>query len=468
MSRVKIGQGKNRRVEFVLSLSTAMTPAPKISIQRKQPKSRPTSTSAILQPLPPENLPFFSSFSQDGNFFALVTLAVDKHRIRVFNAVSGRATAEYTVQAGRVSSLTWGTMIFGVDAISDAKSPNKKRKKRISEGDTENNQRNTETLVVIIGLSDGTILFFSPSQEKVVQTLSHPSSTSAIIYLAPSVSKKSLLWTSNADSSVQLWDVQNNVILRSWKNDDRIPFTSLTVRPTHSDELETDFLGAHHRIHLFTDVTQEPSSGKLKQTASFTGHASLIKDLRWDMATPHRFFSVAEGDRFIYLWEIESASSNERPIASISLNSDVRTIRLDISEPHRQTLVALSSSGSLYFIPVPTEFPSPQSASRKPTEIHTILPRSTLSSGLNSQSSPPVIDLIPISGDTGVIRIVRLLNGVRPVFDVVVSYFLCSLYELPIIPYQRYLDNRGNFEQNLSLSEIGCHAAEEGVQVSSP
>ncbi len=410
-----------------VSLGTSFAMTPKKFIQQKTPKGRPTSTSAILQPLPPENLPFISSFSQDGNLFALVTLAIDKHRIRVFNAVSGRATAEYTIQAGRVSSLTWGTTIFGVDAVlEEARSPNKKRKKRKTEDDTQKDQRNTEALAVIIGLSDGTILFFSPSHEKVVQTLSHPSSTSAITSLATSVSNRSLLWTSNADSSVQLWDVQKNLIWRSWKNEDRIPYTSLAIRPTNADELQMGLLGAHHQIRLFTDIslTQENSSRKPKQIASFTGHASSIKELRWDMVTPHRFFSVAESDRFVYLWETEGALSNERPIASTSLDSDVRTIGLDISEPLRETLVALSSSGKLYFIPIPTEFPSSQSTSDKPTQIHTILPRSTLTSGLNSKAGSPVIDFVPIPGDTGVVRIVRLLNGVRPVFDIVVSYSL--------------------------------------------
>jgi len=397
------------------------------SIQQKTLKGRPTSTSAILQPLPPENIPFLSSFSPDGNLFALVTMAIDKHRIRVFNAVSGRATAEHTIQAGRVSSLTWGNMVFGVDAVlGEARSPNKKRKKRKTEDDTQKGQGNTEVLVVIIGLSDGTILFLSPSHEKVVQTLSQPSSTSAITSLAPSVYNRSLLWTSNADSSVQLWDVQKNIIWRSWKNEDRIPYTSLAIRPTNADELQMDLLGAHHQIRLFTDVfvTQENLSRKPKQIASFTGHASSIKELRWDMATPHRFFSVAEGDRFIYLWETEGALSNERPIASTSLDSDVRTIGLDMSEPLRETLVALSSSGKLYFIPIPSEFPLSQSASDMPTQIHTLVPHSTLTSGLNSKTSPPVIDFVPIPGGTGAVRIVRLSNGVRPVFDLVVSYSL--------------------------------------------
>ena len=35
-----------------------------------------------------------ASFSNDGKHFALVTLAVDKHRLRVFNSISGRNVAE--------------------------------------------------------------------------------------------------------------------------------------------------------------------------------------------------------------------------------------------------------------------------------------------------------------------------------------------------------------------------------------
>ena len=379
-------------------------------------KSKPSkvSTSAISQPLLSETLHISSSFSHNGDLFALVTLAVDKHRLRIFNVVAGRATAEHTIQDGRVSSLIWSTLSLDSDTLSEETiSPTKKRKKRRVEHDEEQSRKNSET-ILCVGLSDGTIIFFSPSHSKVVRTLSHPSSISAITSLTCSIPGDPLLWTSSSDSSVHLWDVQKGTLLKSWKNDDRISYTSLAVRPSPSEE-GLDLLAAHHHIRLLSDISISTSS-KPNQIASFTGHATSIKLLRW-LKSPdasRRFFvSAAEGDRFVYIWDSETASRvNEKPIASFSLDSDVRTIEFD---PDRQTFMALSSSGKLSFVPIPTDFPA---SSEK---IHTLLHRSTLTSGSKGKNDPPIIDLVPNPSSTGVIWVARLVNGVEPVFDTVVS-----------------------------------------------
>jgi U3 small nucleolar RNA-associated protein 5 len=172
------------------------------------------------------------------------------------------------------------------------------------------------------------------------------------------LSNKSNLWSSSADSSIHLWDVQSTSILKTWKNDDRIPYTSLALEPPSLSENETNFLVAHHHIRLLTEVSL-PSQNKPKQLASFTGHASPIRVLRWmqSTGTARQFCSAAEGDRYLYLWDAQSASTNEKPIASVLLDSDVRTLGFDSSDPSR-TLIALSSSGCLSFIPIPAELQS--------------------------------------------------------------------------------------------------------------
>lgn len=394
-------------------------------------KSKPSkvSTSAISQPLLSETLHISSSFSHNGDLFALVTLAVDKHRLRIFNVVAGRATAEHTIQDGRVSSLIWSTLSLEGDSVPEETiSPTKKRKKRRVEDDEGQSRKNLET-ILCVGLSDGTIIFFSPSHSKVVRTLSHPSSISAIISLTCSISGDPLLWSSSSDSSVYLWDVQKGLLLKSWKNDDRISYTSLAVRPSPNEE-GLDLLAAHHHIRLLTDISISTSS-KPTQIASFTGHATSIKLLRWLKApdASRRFFvTAAEGDRFVYMWDSESASRvNEKPIASFSLDSDVRTVEFD---PDRQTFMVLSSSGKLSIVPIPADFPVSQSSSEK---IHTLLPRSTLTSGSKGKNDAPIIDLVPNPSSTGAMWVARLVNGVEPVFDTVVSP--CSINPPPFLHF---------------------------------
>lgn len=386
-------------------------------------KGRPTSTSAIVHPpSQTDTLPLLSSFSPNASLFVFVVLAVDKHRLRVYDTASGRAVSEHTIEPGRVSALQWVTL---PDSLNEERSsPTKKRKKIINE--PRASQLHPGQEVVALGLSNGTILFFSPTHSKVVRTLSHPTSNSAITSLAFHKAARLSLWTSSADSSVRLWDIQKNAVLGSWKGEDRIPPTSISVRPTSKDSI--DLLVAHHSIRLLNDdVMNDHWSGKPKQVATFTGHATSIQMLLWTHGTQERnFFSMANGDRSIYYWSVEGASSNEKPLASISLDSDVRAIALSPTSQSPQTLVTLSASGKLSFIPIPSEIPIP--AGGKPSKIQSFLPRTSISSISKSRpSDPPVIDLIPLPDDPGAIRVVRLVKGIQPVFNIVVSTLLARV-----------------------------------------
>ncbi|KAF8973861.1 WD40-repeat-containing domain protein [Flammula alnicola] len=388
-------------------------------------------SSASHSKPPKETYPILSSFSPDGTLFAFVTLAVDKHRLRVYNTLSARAVAEHTVDSGRVSTLTWKKE----DPIRSIK---------------DDAEAVKEVAVVVLGLSDGVVLFFSPSHSKINCTLTHPTSTFPILSVAIGLTSKSLVWTSSADSSIRLWDVQKNAILKTWKHDDRIPSTFLSVRPTGEDD-RIDLLVAHHHIRLLADASAEhnPTQTKPKEIASFTGHASSINALLWTNSdeTSTRFFSSAEADRFIYVWDIDGASSNEKPVASISLDSDVRTFKLGAADLPQQSLIALSTSGKLSFIPIPSDLP--HIIGNDSSKILSLLPRSTLPSvSKNNTRDPLVVDFVSIPGDAGSICVVRLVQGIRPVFDVV-----------------RYLDANGNYIPTLNLSEVNQGSITDGPQL---
>ncbi|CAA7259979.1 unnamed protein product [Cyclocybe aegerita] len=424
--------------DFILKMAS--------SKKSKPPKGRPASTSAISQPSLSETPPLLSSFSSDGSLFALITLAVDKHRLRIYNTASNRAIAEYTVQTGRVSSLTWSNLT--VDADAELSSPNKRRKKKRVEGIEEGG---SATLVVILGISDGSISVFSPSHSKVVRTLTHPTSTSAVLSLATTPSSPSNLWSSSANSSVHLWNVQQSHMLRSWKIEDRIAYTSLSIRPS-TDESQANLLAAHHHICLFAEVSasHDSASTQPKQLATFTGHASSIKILRWVNTEPtvHRFLSAAEGDRFVYVWDTDGASIHKKPTASISLDSDVRSLALT-TDPSKQVIITLSTSGKVSFIPIPADFLSSRGTRDKSQNIHSLLPRATLTSVSKDRvTDPPVINVASIPGSSGSIKVARLVRNIQPIFDTV-----------------RYLDDSGNFIQSLALDEVDQTSVDDGPQL---
>lgn len=399
-----------------------MAPSKKSSASHSRPsKSRTISTSSLAQPSQSDTSSVLSSFSPDGTLFALATLAVDKHRIRVYNVISGQAVAEHTVDSERVSVLSWSTL-HPESSNPESRSPSKKRKKTRSEDGNPISEADKEVVVLVIGLSNGTVSFFSPAHSKVIRTLSHPTSTTPIFALAIGLADKSVIWTSSADSTIRLWDIQKNYLLRSWKNEDHIPSTSLSVRPDGGVD-QTDLLVAHHHIRLLEVQSADSNSAqKPTQIASFTGHASPIKNLLWStLETPSKtFFSSAENDRFIYVWGVEGASLNEKSIACMSLDSDVRFLRLDKSEPTCETLIALSSSGKLTFTPIPTDFP--RGIAEKASKIPSLVPRSTLSTASQSNSQDQaVLDFVPVSAETGFIRVARLVKGIRPVFNIIVG-----------------------------------------------
>ncbi|KAF8665080.1 hypothetical protein AX16_000548 [Volvariella volvacea WC 439] len=439
----------------------------------KPPKGRPQSTSIISQPAVEDTTQptALSSFSPDGNHFAFLSLAVDKHRLRVYHTETGQSLAEHIVDTARVSSLSWGSYESseGSNAVQeDEASPNKKkRRKRNSLSATATEGTKTDSIqVVTLGLSDGTVLLFSPTHGRVLQTLSHSSSSTPILSVAviKHDTSPSVIWTSSGDGAIRVWDPRNNSVLSTWKTEDRIPYSAIAPRPSESLQV----LVAHHSIRLVTPPS-DLNASKLQQLATLTGHASPIRDLQWDASLPrrNRFFSFAESDRFIYLWEVpeinESSSKLEgKTLASIPLDSDVRGIALAIPptstsqhQKQKQVLLTLSASGKISIYPIPTEIVPPASTQRTQHKVPTLTPRSNLSQSATSTTSKKaapaspsarIVDASFASGEEGHIRIARVVGGLRPVFDNI-----------------RYLDESGEFISEITIEDVPPNLPEEST-----
>ena len=166
------------------------------------------------------------------------------------------------------------------------------------------------------------------------------------------------------DGAIRLWNARQNKIMGSWKTDDRIPYSSMAVRPGGilGDDDQLDLLVANHGIRLLSMTGSQLHSSvfesiKPKGLVSFTGHASSIKSLQWDASQKpsSRFLSMADSDRFIYVWEVPSGASTEgKIILSIPLDSNVRRIALSIPRTpqpslnsEKQRILALSASGKI-------------------------------------------------------------------------------------------------------------------------
>lgn len=436
---------------MLTSSSTAAMASSSKKQRTKPPKGRPLATSALTQPVVQDSSSstFLSSFSPNGNFFAFLSLAIDKHRLRVYDTGTGQAVAEHVADTGHFTSLTW-SYFDPSDKYKPAQEdgsdrPSKKQRKKLKNMALEGSEADSQTSaieVIVLGVSDGTLLLFSPIHGRILRKLSHSTCTAAILSVVATQSgeKSPIIWTSGADGAIRLWDANKNDILASWKNDDRIPYSSMAVRPESSAEHGgVEIVVANHGIHLLStpsDLSSEIifETQKPKELATFTGHASSITRLQWDTSKmpSTRFLSMAQADRFVYVWEVPAIQagfpSEGKIIGSIPLDSDARSISLSLpaskstSTNEKQTLLTLSASGKISIYPVPSELTPLESSSKAQHKVPTLIPRSNVTvSSKNSPSALQVIDASFVTGEQGRIRVARLVGGVKPVFHLIVG-----------------------------------------------
>ena len=401
----------------------------------KPPKSRPPATSSISQVAVEDawSSTVLSAFSPDAEQFAFLTLAVDKHRLRVYNVKLNQAIAEHEVEQARVTSLTW--LPFRL-AENNAKlgdlSPSKKRKKTDStavNGGASSNSTATKVQTVALGLSDGTVQIFSPVHRRIVRTLTPIGTKAPIVSITygKEGDESHTAWTSSSDGILRLWDYQKGEELYSHTESQEF-YSALAVRPG-VDEDQSQLLVANKAIQLLSTLVASSTSDdsdteSVKELCSFSGHASAVKSLRWDpsRSPARRLFSSAEDDRFVYIWEVpEPPSSKGKMVAACPLDSDVRHIEIT-STAGKQTLLALSTSGKIILSPVPLELTS-TSGSKTSKQVPTLLPRSTIS--LSSKKSTTDVRIVSATFDPtgdGRIHTALLSGGVRLAFDTVVRH----------------------------------------------
>lgn len=422
--------------------------------RNKPPKGRPAATSAISQPTVEDasTTHSLSSFSPNGELFAFLSLAVDKHRLRVYDTVTSQCIAELVLDSSRVASICWARF----DASQSDEGPKRKRKRNGE--DAEEGAHKPPLPGVALGLANGSVVLFSPAHGKIVKALSHSSSTSSIVSVTSQEvedRETTQLWTSGADGVVRLWNCRDSSLLGSWISDERIPYSCLTIRPGNSDDSEHthEVLAANYAIQLLAmeaeSIEALAAPSKPSKLASFTGHASPVKGLYW--ASPSTFYSTAEADRFVYLWDSpapDASTSEGRVAASIPLDSDVRNIAISSSAGQvSHNLLALSASGRVAVFPVPSKLDAP-TGSKSKSKIPVLSPSSTITVSVSKKqasSRAEVISAVFVHGEDGKIRIARLSGGVKPVFDIVVSSDSASAsWTLSNYLYRNTLTRQGN------------------------
>ncbi|GJJ09570.1 hypothetical protein Clacol_003793 [Clathrus columnatus] len=333
-------------------------------------------------------------FSSSADQFALLVVSVDKHCLRIFDVSDCSLIAEHSIDTARVSSICWLSLTLKEDEIvSNPSTPARPQKRKKSASKTASLESN-RTQLVGLGLTDGSLLLYSPKHARVLRVLSHPTSSSAVLAITPG-KKPFHLWCSTSNGFLYIWNVARNELLNNYKSDDA-GYTSLTLFPNEDEDGDEDFnlLVANHVIKV---LTMPPSANlqlegdhKLKEKMAFTGHITSVKSLHHDNL---RLLSHAEGDR--------------KPLASASLDASVRQITT-----HSGKLLALSASDKVSLFELPATVPGDQ--------ISALTPSSTISrdpKANNEDISVIAVAFISNSDSESHVRIACLKSGARPIFE---------------------------------------------------
>ena len=248
----------------------------------KPPKSRPETTFSTAHDATSSR--GLSQFSWDGEHFAFLFLSVDKHRLRIYNTRMSQSVAEHVVDPGRVTCLQWACLdLTGNEDIPAGDpwtpSPSKKKRKTRDITASEPKQTSPGIHIVLLGSSDGSISCFSHSHGRVVRVLSHAKNVTPVCALATSnsPSHRHNLWSTDAEGSIFCWDVRTGEVVGTWRSGSTTPYSTIALRPSTDEDAPLQLVAAHRSIQLLSlDPSHLNTISKVKELATFTGHASLI------------------------------------------------------------------------------------------------------------------------------------------------------------------------------------------------
>lgn len=325
------------------------------SKSRPASTSQPTSSSATLAPI--------TAFSPFSPHFAILTQAIDRHRLTIYSTSSSgtsRLLVDYVLPSGssdstqsaQCSALCWVKLPSSASSSTN-ESPQAKRQKkggRASLNAAEETTTASSKPVLALGLQSGQVHLFDLSQGKVIRVLtdaaagtSSASASNAITSMSYATdASASKLYATAKDGVVRVWFLQaaaaaldssasastsglqptGKVTLQSQSS---APNTLVSVSPSASHLLVAN--------HTITRIDESTSSTK----SSYTSHASPMTHLTW--IDDEHFVSAAKNDPVLYVWK---SARSKAPIGTIELEQGEDVIRV---ESRAGVVVVVGSQG---------------------------------------------------------------------------------------------------------------------------
>ncbi|WFD43734.1 Small subunit (SSU) processome component [Malassezia psittaci] len=370
----------------------------------KPPKSRPSATSGLSQPLVATENANLTAFAPDASLFAQVSRAADRCRLRVYAADPSAVIADYLLPENtQCKAIAW--IELNNATLSESNAPKKRKAPSKSNAASSHSEAQWH---IALGLSNGTILLYAPKLAKVTRILVAASSDST------NEEVTSLAYDANA---AQLWATLANGWAHCWELaqlggliHERMPSTTQFLpdpkSPASQIRPETsNLLVAHHSILLFHSQTSPPEI-----YTRFSGHATPINHLEW--AGTDAFVSAAEQDRHVYYWRVDQAKSASQACAVLILDAPARRLHTWQTSKGQVLMLSISESGTAQIVSLPTASFSTGKG------LVTLEPLTQLQTNF---SSSELADAQVFAGGER-LRIARMVKGVKVILEEVALY----------------------------------------------
>ncbi|KAG2210333.1 hypothetical protein INT47_003318, partial [Mucor saturninus] len=255
--------------------------------------------------------------STTADHFALITHAVDRHRLRIFNVRSGTVSNDYSAQEKeKITCLSWGYLKDTGDLQANTVQAFKKKKSGIA----------SLSKAIALGMQSGSIAMYSLSHGAIIKELtgSHTSPITDFVMTKDGSRGYSVA----EDNLIVEWDIEEGKEIFKWKTDAK------NVHKLKLSHDEKKLATAGHTITLWDLSTHSV-------VKKFTGHASAVKELAFS-SQDDVLVSNAEDDRYVNVWDAQTTNTNSNNLTALTLETNVTHIDFSNNEP---SVLAVTDDG---------------------------------------------------------------------------------------------------------------------------
>ncbi|KAJ5545023.1 hypothetical protein N7535_006589 [Penicillium sp. DV-2018c] len=336
--------------------------------------------------------------------FASVIQGLDGQHIRIHDTQTGRLQCEHTLGPKEtVTSLDWG--YYG--GSGKGGDPSKKKRKRGSDVNGAVDGLDQGDIVVAFGTNTSDIRMYSPSEDKVVGTLTgaHEKGIKDFKFTADRPAQEA--WSIGGDNKLVQWDLRTGQCIKTIHLPASSVFSALS-RPVPSNP---PLICASQTPYLIdTEKADEPVPFPAMRNQIHTIISSSSESAGVGA------FLASDGDRFINVFD----ATTQKLVRNLVADQEVSAIALqtDGAIPEKQVLAAITADGSIELFTKPFVQPqsTPSTSAKASRKQMTQKANATLRI-TNTKSTNTCVPVADISFQGPNLVVAYTEGGVIPVFE---------------------------------------------------